>query len=175
MATQKIHLKSSDIINAESVKEHIRSLLTDACKMVRDRARKHIKGENGKRHYITGRLYHSIRYTTEARQTKSGYTVTGKVFINEAETPAEKTKEVRSYSYFIVHGTKDWHRTISEAQAGRKKALKWFDKRKNRKFRALWHRKGVEADDFLHDALEDCRADIVKMFENGVRMIEVEF
>lgn len=171
MATQKIHLESSDIINAESVKEHIRSLLRKACEMVRDRAREHIKSE----HYRTGRLYNSIRYRTRDYSTKNGYTITGQVYINEAETPAEKTKKVRSYSYFIVHGTNDWHRTISEAQSGRKKALKWFDKRKNRKFRALWHRKGVEADDFLHDALEDCRADIVKMFENGVRMIEVEF
>ena len=54
MAVQKIRLKSSDIINAKSVKEQIRSLLTDACKLVRDRAREHVKDKYIER---TGRLY----------------------------------------------------------------------------------------------------------------------
>ena len=172
MATQKIRLKSSDIINAESVKEHIRSLLRQACEIVRDRAREHIKAK----HYRTGRLYKSIRYSTREYNTKrGGYTITGEVFINEAETPAEKSTEGHSYAYFITHGTNDWHRTISEAQSGRKKALLWFDKRENRKYRALWDRRGIKADNFLHDALDDCRDEIANMFKNGVRMIEVEF
>ena len=171
MAVQKIRLKSSDIINDRSVKEQIRSLLTDACKMVRDRARKHIKDK----HYRTGRLHNSIRYRTREYSTKSGYTITGRVYVNEAETPADKSTKGHSYAYFITHGTNDWHRTISEAQEGRKKALRWFDERKSRWFVALWHRRGVKADDFLQDALDGCRDDIVKMFESGVRMIVVEF
>lgn len=171
MATHKIRLKSSDIINAESVKEQICSLLTEACKMIRDRAREHVK-EN---HYRTGRLHDSIRYSTREYNTKRGYTITGKVFINEDETPAEKTNKVHSYSYFITHGTNDWHRTISEAQEGRKKALMWFDKREHKKYRALWHRRGIEADDILGDALESCRSEINSMVRDKVKVINVEF
>lgn len=170
MATQKVRLKSSDIINAESVKEQIRSLLTDACKLVRDRARKHVEKDYIRR---TGRLYKSIRYSTREYNTKRGYTITGKVFINEAETPAEKSTEGHSYAYFITHGTDDWHRTISEAQEGRKKALKWKDR--GRKYRALWDRRGVKADDILGDALESCRSEINRMVRDKVKVINVEF
>lgn len=172
MAVQKIRLKSSDIINAKSVKEQIRSLLTDACKLVRDRARKHVEDKYIQR---TGRLYKSIRYSTREYNTKRGYTITGRVFINEDETPAEKSTKGHSYAYFITHGTKDWHRTISEAQEGRKKALKWFDEHKNKKYMALWHRRGIKADDILGDALENCRSEINRMVRDKVRVINVEF
>lgn len=170
MATQKIRLKSSDIINAESVKEQIRSLLTEACKLIRDRAREHVKDKYINR---TGRLYKSIRYSTREYNTKRGYTITGKVFINEAETPAEKSTDGHSYAYFITHGTNDWHRTISEAQEGRKKALRWKDR--GRKYRALWHRRGIKADDILGDALESCRSEINRMVRDKVKVINVEF
>ena len=171
MAVQKIRLKSSDIIKAKSVRERIRSLLTDACRLVRDSARKNVEHKYIQR---TGRLFSSIRYTTREVATKRGYTITGRVFINEAETPAKKSTRGHSYAYFITHGTKDWHRTRSQAQRGRKKALAWFDSHTNKKYVAFWHRRGIKADDILGDALEECRSKINRMVRNKVRVINVE-
>ena len=39
---------------------------------------------------------------------------------------------------------------------------------------ALWHRRGIKADDILGDALEECRSKINRMVRNKVRVINVE-
>ena len=148
----KVNLPKSKSILADYPQE-FRKAMQEACRIVRDRARRNHFYKN-----FTGRLTHSIKYkTTESPRG----TIRGWVYQDVIEAPHGKY-QIEGTGIYVGDGK------INLNKYGNFKGYFW--RRENRWMTNPWTR-GIKPDDFMTTALRESRYYIDRVFERAIEKV----